>query len=49
MIEHFVYLANTSGLKVGITRGTQVPTRWIDQGRRRRCPCTASARVSIRG
>jgi hypothetical protein len=32
MIDHFVYLANTSGLKVGITRGTQVPTRWIDQG-----------------
>lgn len=32
MIDHFVYLANTSGLKVGITRGTQLPTRWIDQG-----------------
>ena len=32
MIDHFVYLANTSGLKVGITRGTQIPTRWIDQG-----------------
>lgn len=32
MIEHVVYLANTSGAKVGITRGTQVPTRWIDQG-----------------
>lgn len=32
MIDHVVYLANTSGLKVGITRGTQVPTRWIDQG-----------------
>ena len=32
MIDHFVYLANTSGLKVGITRGSQVPTRWIDQG-----------------
>ena len=32
MIEHIVYLANTSGLKVGITRGTQVPTRWMDQG-----------------
>jgi hypothetical protein len=31
-IDHFVYLANTSGLKVGITRGTQVPTRWMDQG-----------------
>lgn len=29
---HFVYLANTSGLKVGITRYTQIPTRWIDQG-----------------
>ncbi len=32
MVEHVVYLANSSGLKVGITRGTQVPTRWIDQG-----------------
>ncbi|VAW55029.1 FIG00953934: hypothetical protein [hydrothermal vent metagenome] len=30
--EHIVYLANSSGLKVGITRGTQVPTRWMDQG-----------------
>lgn len=32
MIPHFVYLANTSGIKVGITRHSQVPTRWIDQG-----------------
>jgi hypothetical protein len=32
MIEHIVYLSNTSGVKVGITRGTQVPTRWMDQG-----------------
>ncbi|NMP31873.1 DUF2797 domain-containing protein [Thalassotalea sp. M1531] len=32
MIPHYVYLANTSGLKVGITRHTQLPTRWIDQG-----------------
>ena len=32
MIDHIVYLANTSGIKVGITRGSQVPTRWIDQG-----------------
>lgn len=31
-IPHIVYLANTSGLKVGITRKTQIPTRWIDQG-----------------
>ncbi|WP_183385098.1 DUF2797 domain-containing protein [Halomonas stenophila] len=29
---HVVYLANASGLKVGITRATQVPTRWLDQG-----------------
>lgn len=32
MVDHIVYLANTSGLKVGITRGSQVPTRWMDQG-----------------
>ncbi|MCZ6875256.1 MAG: DUF2797 domain-containing protein [bacterium] len=32
MIPHYVYLANSSSLKVGITRTTQVPTRWIDQG-----------------
>ena len=30
--DHYVYLANSSGIKVGITRGTQIPTRWIDQG-----------------
>jgi len=30
--DHFVYLSNTSGVKIGITRGTQLPTRWIDQG-----------------
>ena len=30
--DHFVYLANSSGVKVGITRGNQLPTRWIDQG-----------------
>ncbi|MCG7586668.1 DUF2797 domain-containing protein [Photobacterium sp. OFAV2-7] len=32
MVPHYVYLSNTSGLKVGITRHTQLPTRWIDQG-----------------
>jgi hypothetical protein len=32
MIPHYVYLSNTSGLKVGITRSNQIPTRWIDQG-----------------
>lgn len=32
MQDHIVYLANSSGVKVGITRATQIPTRWIDQG-----------------
>ena len=32
MQSHFVYIANSSGIKVGITRGSQIPTRWIDQG-----------------
>ncbi len=32
MSDHYVYLSNTSSLKVGITRHTQIPTRWIDQG-----------------
>ncbi len=32
MVDHVVYLANTSALKVGITRKSQIPTRWIDQG-----------------
>ncbi len=30
--DHFVYLAISSGLKVGVTRSEQIPTRWIDQG-----------------
>ncbi|KUJ60210.1 hypothetical protein AR687_19140 [Flavobacteriaceae bacterium CRH] len=29
---HVVYLAVASEIKVGVTRKTQVPTRWIDQG-----------------
>jgi hypothetical protein len=29
---HIVYLALSSEIKVGVTRNTQVPTRWIDQG-----------------
>ena len=32
LIDHFVYLAITDHLKVGVTRKTQVPKRWIDQG-----------------
>ncbi len=32
MQDHYLYLANTSGLKVGITRGPNIPSRWMDQG-----------------
>lgn len=45
MIDHFVYLAVSSGLKVGITRHSQVPVRWIDQGAVSALPI---ARVSSR-
>lgn len=44
-VDHIVYLANSSKLKVGITRGTQVPIRWIDQGAVQALPI---ARVSTR-
>ncbi len=32
LTPHIVYLANSSNIKVGITRKNQIPTRWIDQG-----------------
>ncbi|MBI2602259.1 MAG: DUF2797 domain-containing protein [Deltaproteobacteria bacterium] len=32
LITHTVYLANSSGLKVGITRSHTEETRWLDQG-----------------
>lgn len=32
LTDHYVYLALTSGLKVGVTRSNQIPTRWMDQG-----------------
>ncbi len=32
LVDHYVYLAVSSSLKVGITRHSQIPTRWIDQG-----------------
>ena len=31
-VPHFVYLALTDAVKVGVTRYNQIPTRWIDQG-----------------
>ena len=35
---HIVYLAQSSNVKVGVTRKTQVPTRWIDQGATKAVP-----------
>lgn len=32
LTPHVVYLANSSDVKVGVTRRNQIPTRWIDQG-----------------
>jgi hypothetical protein len=32
LIDHFVYLAASEQIKVGVTRNTQIPFRWIDQG-----------------
>lgn len=32
LTSHYVYLALSSDVKVGVTRTTQMPTRWIDQG-----------------
>ena len=32
MIDHTVYLANSSGIKIGITRKYQQIHRWMDQG-----------------
>ena len=29
---HVVYLSNTGRIKVGVTRKSQIPYRWIDQG-----------------
>lgn len=49
MVEHIVYLANTSGLKVGITRHTQIPTRWIDQGATQALPILRVATRQLSG
>ncbi len=45
MTDHVVYLANSSGIKVGITRANQLPTRWLDQGASQALPIL---RVSTR-
>jgi len=32
LVDQYVYLALSGGLKVGVTRYHQIPTRWVDQG-----------------
>ena len=49
MIEHVVYLANTSGIKVGITRASQVLTRWMDQGASQALPIFRAATRQVSG
>lgn len=49
MSEHIVYLANTAGAKVGITRATQVPTRWMDQGASQALPIFRVATRALSG
>ncbi len=46
---HVVYLANSSALKVGITRGGQVPTRWLDQGATQALPILYAQSRKISG
>ena len=48
MRPHVVYLANSSGVNIGITRESQVPIRWIDQGAAQALPVArvASRRLS---
>jgi len=43
--DHIVYLANSSGVKVGITRMKNMPSRWLDQGATQALPI---ARVATR-
>lgn len=47
--DHIVYLANSSGVKVGITRLNQVPTRWMDQGATQALPIFRVATRQLSG
>lgn len=47
--KHYVYLANSSDLKVGITRGNQLPTRWLDQGAAQGLPIFSVANRKLSG
>jgi len=47
--DHIVYLALSSGLKVGVTRSSQVPTRWIDQGAWKAIPLARTPNRNLAG
>jgi len=47
--KHHVYLANSSGVKVGITRSGQIPARWLDQGAVQAVPILAAGNRRIAG
>jgi hypothetical protein len=47
--EHIVYLSFTGGVKVGVTRSTQVPVRWIDQGAVRALPIARTPHRQLAG
>jgi len=49
MQGHTVYLANSSSIKVGITRDGQLPTRWIDQGAIQGVPVIQTATRQLAG
>ena len=49
MSEHWVYLANTSSLKVGLTRRGHVPVRWLDQGAVQALPILTAATRQVAG
>ena len=49
MQPHVVYLANSSALKVGITRVNQMPTRWLDQGASQAVPIMQVATRKLSG
>lgn len=48
-IDHVIYLANSSGIKVGITRASQMPTRWLDQGAIQALPIARVANRRLSG
>lgn len=46
---HIVYIAYSSNIKVGVTRETQIPTRWIDQGASKAMPFLKTPNRHIAG